>query len=378
MRIAIVHSFYRGSTPSGENQIVLNHVRELQQAGIEVCLVRRDTPDSGLWQRSIHSARAAIHQLAGLDAQIADELDAIQPDIVHVHNLFPNFGWRWMEKFRGRIISHVHNYRFQCIRGTMFRDGAICQECVNTSPLKGLQYRCYHDSFIQSIPPTRLATKHICEHPYFMHSSALVVGSTLGLQQVLNAGAPRDQVHLIPNFSPQQPRLAPGEFDTRTWAFAGRLTQEKGILQLLEILPRTARIKVFGSGPLEGEIASAASSNVLLQGQLQHAELQRALRTCVGLIIPSLWYEMNPFVSAEAFSRAQPVVAFADNSVGMELDAIDPNLVYRQAADLDHSLAYTLRNFSDVQRNLEDHYNRHYSRGSWLRETLALYEKVRS
>ena len=47
MRIAVVHSFYRSDSPSGENQVVAQQVELLREAGHDVLLVARSSDELG-------------------------------------------------------------------------------------------------------------------------------------------------------------------------------------------------------------------------------------------------------------------------------------------------------------------------------------------
>jgi len=43
-----------------------------------------------------------------------------RPDIVHIHNLFPNFGRRCVEDINVPVVHTVHNYRPLCANGLLF------------------------------------------------------------------------------------------------------------------------------------------------------------------------------------------------------------------------------------------------------------------
>ena len=48
-----------------------------------------------------------------------DEIDRFDPDIVHVHNLFPNFGRSWASRYSSRLVTTIHNYRPLCAAATL-------------------------------------------------------------------------------------------------------------------------------------------------------------------------------------------------------------------------------------------------------------------
>ena len=103
MRIAVVHSFYSSSQPSGENRVVEDQVALLRDAGHEVLLVARHTDEES--ERSLYAVRAAGWVATGRGGDPTAQLRAFAPDIVHVHNLFPNIGTRWMKFWEGPVLG---------------------------------------------------------------------------------------------------------------------------------------------------------------------------------------------------------------------------------------------------------------------------------
>jgi hypothetical protein len=127
MRIAIVHSFYNSRVPSGENVVVTAQVQALRAAGHDVRLVAQYSDER--LQRRRYPAEAAVTVITGLGPDPSAELTAFAPDIVHVHNLFPNFGTRWLERWPGHLVATLHNFRPMCVAGSLSRDGEVCTLC---------------------------------------------------------------------------------------------------------------------------------------------------------------------------------------------------------------------------------------------------------
>src|SRR5215203_1787788 len=150
MRIAVVHSFYSRKQPSGENNVVVDQVAQLREAGHDVELLARKTDD--LSNRSLYPLASAYRTLTGLGASPETALDRFQPDIVHLHNTFPNWGTSWLQRWGKRTVVTIHNYRAFCAAGTLFRDGHSCHDCLTIPVLPAIQHRCYRDSSIASVP----------------------------------------------------------------------------------------------------------------------------------------------------------------------------------------------------------------------------------
>ena len=107
MRVAIVHSYYSSRQPSGENVVVDAQAAALTEAGHDVHVVARRTDEEE--RRSLHSVRAAWTVATGVGADPTDELRAFRPDVVHVHNLFPNFGTSWLARWAGPVVATLRD-----------------------------------------------------------------------------------------------------------------------------------------------------------------------------------------------------------------------------------------------------------------------------
>lgn len=93
--------------------------------------------------------------------------------------------------------------------------------------------------------------------------------------------------------------------------FIGRLSDEKGLLPLIDALAETDSpyvLDIFGSGPQEQEMRTAISQNGLdgkvnLNGHKSHKEIMELLGHYDALILPSVMSETAPMSIVEAASK---------------------------------------------------------------------------
>ncbi len=126
MRIAVVHSFYSTSQPSGENHVVQDQVQALRDAGHDMLLIRQDTDEL---QSGLFAIKTGVNVALGNDFDPTAVLQEFDLDIVRVHNPFPNFSVRWLKDWLGPIAVALHNYRMFCSKGLLYRSGSICNQC---------------------------------------------------------------------------------------------------------------------------------------------------------------------------------------------------------------------------------------------------------
>lgn len=371
MKIAVVHSFYRDSQPSGENNLVLGQVKALEAMGHDVTIIARHSPDKTT--HSLYALRAAVRVLTGSDAGLTGQLESLNADAIFLHNLFPNFGWKWIERFHGRTYAFMHNYRFSCAAGNFFREGKVCQDCMNGSSISAIRHKCYGNSSVATIPLAWLSRGSRHDHPVYSKIQHFVVGSRLASRVLQQWGVSGEEVSVVPNYTKAQVPIPVGNAHL-PWAFAGRFVAEKGVLELVRDFPETKTLEIFGGGPLEPLIQGALRSNIKLMGMQANDILQARLRAYCGVMVPSIWYEVNPVGAAEAFARSQPVVALESNAVGDELLAVDPNLVFRDASSLATALEYVSANYPELQVRVRSHYEDFYSFRSWSTSIAKLLD----
>ncbi len=166
----------------------------------------------------------------------------------------------------------------------------------------------------------RLATRL----PWAAADAVVAVSAYVAGRQRTAGGVPSSRIHLVPNPVSIPEALRPrGEVRARLGllpgrrlvAAAGRLTEEKGFVDLLEAadaLPGDVDVLVFGDGPerprleaLRGRLRTGA--RVRLAGpRPDAAECVAAADVCV---VPSRWEEAFCLAAAEPLARGRPVVA---------------------------------------------------------------------
>jgi glycosyltransferase involved in cell wall biosynthesis len=238
-----------------------------------------------------------------------EELLDFKPDVVWVHNLFPNFSTKWLAKWQGPLIATLYNYRPVCVNGVLFRDGAICTLCPDGKPLSALKYGCYKDSRLASLPLTIQISKGLDANPLLARADKIVVASRRTFEFYETRFANPGRLKLIQDFAkvPKNPKKPVQKTDR--WVVAARLSPEKGVRKLVEQWPDGFKLDIYGNGPERDAIEAMAKPNVRLMGQVSQEELAEALPSYVGMVFPSLWWENLPNVVLMALEADLPIVA---------------------------------------------------------------------
>jgi glycosyltransferase involved in cell wall biosynthesis len=375
LRIAVVHSFYSGGQPSGENEAVRDQIRALTEAGHEVRTAALHTDE--LARSRSYPLQAAATVATGRGRTPIARLREFAPDIVHVHNLFPNFARSWVRRWDGPLVATLHNYRPLCAGAALHRAGATCTQCLDGDRWAGLRHGCYRESRAATAPLAWANRGGVPADPVLQRADGLAVLSELSVRMYARAGIPEARMTLIPNFvTVPAPRHAVGAEGAGGWVFVGRLTVEKGILELLRRWPPAEPLDVVGDGELLDAARAAAPPSVRFLGRLDRAEVRRRLPTWRGLVFPSRCLEGAPLVHMEALAAGLPVLAFDGSSVAESVRARGTGTVISWDDPLDRVLAAAAIRFPELRAHCRRVFEDCFSERVWLDSTLSLYTEV--
>ena len=174
--VAILHSFYRSNMPSGENSTAIQHFENLAHHGVDVSLVSVSTDE--LLETGGYRLKTASRVATGTGLDPTEILTSISPDIVHIHNHFPNIGTQWLKSFPKPVVATLHNYRAACSSGLLSRNGSPCMDCVVGSSLNGVKHGCYHNSRLATIPIAFRNRNGPNQDAVIMRANTLIVPSS--------------------------------------------------------------------------------------------------------------------------------------------------------------------------------------------------------
>lgn len=375
IRVTLVHSFYQSGAPSGENLAVEEQFSSLQAAGLAVDLFSRSTDTEA--QSPLFSARSAVQVSTGIDlrTKALPQAESFR-HILHVHNLFPNFGNRWIARWPGPVVATLHNYRWWCANGLFLRDGLSCTTCVDSGSMAATVHKCYRNSTIQSLPLSIATRSPEEKNPVLRRSTRIIAQNERMHEWLLRRGIARERISLIPGMVsiPSDQRADHADYD---WAYVGRISSEKGLMELLKIWPSSQRLDVIGGGPLMAQAKSISDSAVNFKGLVSRETVLRELRHYKGLIFPGLcWEGAHPLVLREALVRGVPVVAATGSSAADFVQRTKTGAVFR--GDSRSSLLSALKNVESrgysLRYSCQDVGIKSFSSKTWLSRTLSAYK----
>ncbi len=353
-------------------------VRALRAAGHEVELVAARTDE--LEGSPLYGVRSAMRVATGAGRSPLPALADYEPEVVHVHNLFPNWSERWPRSLDVPLVTTLHNFRPVCANGALFRNGRPCTRCPDEgTSLPSLRYACYRGSRLATAP-LAVADRHgIRGHPLIGHAAKVIVLSEIARTIYARAGVEEERLALWPNFlsagDDPGPIADPGR--GRHWLYVGRLGPEKGIARLVGMWPGDRRLVVAGEGPDVGAVEAAALGKpVELVGLQQGSSIRQLMREAVGLVFPSVCYENFPLVYAESMAAGLPVLAWEPNAVASLVRSGGTGIATTWGADIRAALDRAAETFPALASRCRGVFQADLSERAYVRRAEGLYGEV--
>lgn len=313
MRILQLHNDHQSL--GGAPQVMEHEAELLRQAGHEVRQYRVAPAE----ELKLSPLRAAAKAVWNVEAtrDVAALITDFQPDVAHVHTPFPLMSPAVFRTAAGMgvpTVTTLHSYRYSCIAATCFRDGQVCEDCVGKQlKLPGIRHRCYHDSLGGSLALTTSLVLHRRLGTLHHKIDKFVALTGFGKRLLIRDGIPEAKITVKPN-SVADPGTPGGPDETSPYvAFAGRLTDVKGVETLLRAwsdVPAGLRLRIAGDGPLRSvvEDRAAADPSIDYLGWISEPDVAAVMAGARAMIVPSEWFEGLPLVILRSLSFGTPLV----------------------------------------------------------------------
>ena len=243
-------------------------------------------------------------------------LNRFKPDIVHLQGIHHHISPSIIFEARQRglpVVWTLHDYKLICPNTHFLIDktSQICEACGKRAYYQPIVKRCKKGSLFVSGIASLEAYAHWLLN-IRNRVDAFFAPSQFLRKKLLDRGFMASKVHLLPNFLPAD-KFNPSVTDGTYFLFLGKLEPIKGVYPLLQAFARApeAELVLAGSvdGILEQTLHQLIPTNARYVGLKHGVELQNLISGAQAVILPSLWYENQPYSILEAFGFQKPVIA---------------------------------------------------------------------
>jgi glycosyltransferase involved in cell wall biosynthesis len=387
--VKILQLHNRHASRGGADDVMDEEREILTRAGHEVeQYVQRATAD--IADKPVQQAISAVWNRA-VTADLDERIDRFRPDVVHVHTPFPLMSpavFRTAHRRRCATVATCHSYRYSCIKGTLLRDGGICEDCVGSRlKISGVRHHCYHESTAASLAMTTSLVLHHRIHTFTAHVDRFIALTSFARELLIRDGIPADNVVVKPNMVPDPgPQLSVTPRSGYV-AFIGRLVEEKGIRTLLEawrFVSPGSRLLIAGDGPLRPlvEAAAAEGRGVEYLGWLTNDGVSDLLSHASLLAFCSEWYEGAPLTLLRSLAAGTPVICSGLENISAGIVPHGAGVSFRTGnpASLAEAVSSALADRSwlvDAGRRARQTYLAHHTPEATLEALERIYVEAR-
>lgn len=385
MKILLIHNRYKqaggeDAVVGAEGALFCKHGHDVEKIIYDNSSIKSfmDTCKSGL--KTIYNPDSA----KTLEIKIRE----FRPDVIHVHNFLPLVSpsvFFMANKWNVPVFLTLHNYRLICPSATLFFKGKIYEKSVKSIfPIHAIWKGIYRNSKIQTAMVVLMTAVHHFLGTWKNKIDGYITLTQFAKQKFIHSALsiPAEKLFVKPNFVED----CDSDIYTREnfFLFIGRLTEEKGIKELLKAVDLYYfKVVIIGDGPLRPWVEACAKKNPNISyiGFQPKKVILDYLKKCKALIFPSLWYEGFPVTLAEAFSTSTPVIA-SDLGSMKEIIQDHVNGLLFKAGDVDDLiLAIMEMNIDDqltkrLSANARLSYLNHYTPEKNYAQLLGIYHKA--
>ncbi|EJT6493240.1 glycosyltransferase family 4 protein [Clostridium perfringens] len=359
--VLIVHNYYK--IHGGEDTVVQNEIKMLQKRNYNVYTYFRYNKEIDLLNifGKIKMIPNTIFSLKTIK-EVREILKSKNIDIIHVHNTFPLISPSiyWIaKKYNIKVINTLHNYRLICASANLYRDGKICEKCMENR-IYGLKNKCYRNSYFQTmllllsnyfnriIKSYEKVDKYIC----------LTKFNKSKIKKIIN----EEKIFIKGNFESNIEKDKSLFEKRENFVYLGRLEKAKGIDLLVKAWNKNVEDKliIIGDGELKKEIINFIHKNnienIKILGSLKREKAMNIIKKSKALIFPSQCYETFGLVAIEALKRGTPIIANNLGSIPELL--IDKRCGILKRLDDENDIIDAIKEFEDLYK--KNYFNNKY------------------
>lgn len=312
MRILSVHNYYK--IRGGEDESCKSEKSLLREMGHFVDEYEKDNMSIPSY-RNLQLAAQTIWSQESYRA-VRKKIQHQSYDVVHVQNSFPLISPSVYYAAQAEgvpVIQTIRNYRLLCPNALFFRQGTVCEDCLNKAiPWPGIIHSCYRNNRLASGITASMISIHRLLKTWDRKVDKYIALTHFARNKLIQGGLPANKIIVKPNFVNPDPGVGHGKGQFAL--YVGRLSVEKGLDTLLSAwdkLQSPFPLRIVGDGPLSELVLDKIkeSPHISWLGRKSIDEVHQLMGEASFLIFPSKWYETFGRVAIEAFAKGTPVIA---------------------------------------------------------------------
>lgn len=314
-------------------------------------------------------------------------LEEFKPDIVHINNFQRQLSASIIDAVKEKnipLIMTAHDLNPICPASIMLYNGEVCEDCITKGYTSCIKKKCIKNSMLKSVLGY-IEKKYYDLHKMFCKVDCIISPSEFNKNQLLKGKLKCNDITVIHNFVNETEKT---DYTLGDCAFYfGRLSREKGILNLVEAINNIpgARLMIAGDGPEKENIQTyikehKLENRITLLGYLNQDEIRENIRKCRFVAVPSIWYENCPYSILETMEIGKPIIG---SKIGGIPELIQDGIngftyEHNDVSELTNKLKKLFNNDETVKqfsKNSKKIFIQNYSAEAYYNKLMAVYNK---
>lgn len=391
LRILIIHNYYQQT--GGEDLFVKAQIELLRKKKNEVIHFFKENSsimNFSIWQKVMFP----FHILFSLKIykEINRFIQKEKPDIAHVHNVFPLISpsvYKALRDAKIPTVQTLHNFRFLCPNGLFYINEKICEKCKFGNTFHAVMRRCFRRSYLLS-SLYALTIGLYRKMGTFKNIDHFIALTPFVAHKYIESGlSSPEKISVIPNFIFRGEAKAKPKKKEAYFLYIGRLSEEKGLKNLLEIIEELPYVyfKIAGDGPLKLYLLEFTKKknlkNIEYLGFIPGKEKEIILEKSLAVILPSLSYETFGLTCLEAMANATSVIASNRGSLPFIVEDGKNGLLFNpeDKEDFKNKILYLWKNPEialEMGRCGREKFEIEYSEDVHYNKLITIYEALKA
>lgn len=314
-------------------------------------------------------------------------LEEFKPDIVHINNFQRQLSASIIDAVKEKnipLIMTAHDLNPICPASIMLYNGEVCEDCITKGYTSCIKKKCIKNSMLKSVLGY-IEKKYYDLHKMFCKINCIISPSEFNKNQLLKGKLKCNDITVIHNFVNETKKT---DYTLGDCAFYfGRLSREKGILNLVEAINNIpgARLIIAGDGPERENIQAyikehKLENRITLLGYLNQNDIRENIRKCRFVTVPSIWYENCPYSILETMEIGKPIIG---SKIGGIPELIQDGIngftyEHNDVTELTNILMKMFGNDETVKqfsKNSKQIFIQNYSAETYYNELMTVYNK---
>ena len=320
-----------------------------------------------------------------------EALEDFKPDIVHLNNFQRQLSASIIEPIIKKnipIVFTAHDVQAICPAIVMLdNEKNICEKCTGGKYSNCIKNNCIKNSKLKSLLGAIEGKYYRNKKIYTKKIDYIITPSEFYRSKFIEDGINENKIEAIHNFID----INNYNLETKNNDYAlyiGRLSKEKGILNLIKAFSEIKNKKLYiaGDGPEKEKInqiikEEKLEENIILLGYLKQEEVKEYIKNASFIVVPSIWYENCPYSVLETQAIGKAVIGANIAGIPELVKDKENGLIYKydDISELKEKMQQLFENkelANEYGKKAKEYAKKNYDKEEYYKKITTIYDKV--